>query len=83
LHANTLFQSWYKKGSTMGQRNVVSVRIELDRETDLAVSRWCSDESRSKRRHISVLLRKLANLRNTHPQELERLGLLDRLPNAA
>ena len=65
----------------MGQR-IVNVRLELDRDTDSEVEKWARTEGKSKRRHLSILTRKLIVLRRTSPAELAKLGLLDQLANA-
>jgi hypothetical protein len=56
----------------------VSIRAEVDRETDQELENWSESEERSKRRHTSVLLRKLTVLRKTNPDDLQRLGLMER-----
>lgn len=60
------------------QRDHVNLRIEVDRQTDLDFGAWADDEGRSKRRHLAILTRKLTALRKTNPDDLVRLGLLDR-----
>jgi hypothetical protein len=57
----------------------VSVRLELDAETHQAMGDWSKVEGRSTREQTAVLMRKLARLRKDQPDELARLGLLDRL----
>jgi hypothetical protein len=66
----------------MGAKRI-NVRIELDRETDTEISQWSDSEGRSKRRHLEILARKLASLRKTHPDDMQRLGLVDRALVAA
>lgn len=58
----------------MGQ--VIRIGVEVDRETDMEIERWSQEEGRSKRRHTAILVRRLTNLRKTHRQDLERLGLV-------
>lgn len=60
----------------------VSVRLELDPDTHQAMGEWSKIEGRSTREHTAVLMRKLARLRRDKPDELAKLGLLDRLLNA-
>ena len=57
----------------------INIRVQVDAETDLQFADWSENEGRSKRRHVSILLRKLARLRKSRPQELERLGLIEPL----
>jgi uncharacterized sporulation protein YeaH/YhbH (DUF444 family) len=59
-------------------KNGTQIRIEVDRETDHEFSQWSDAEGRSKRRHVEILMRKLASLRKSHPEDLQRLGLVDR-----
>lgn len=59
-------------------QELINIRVEVDEETDLAVKRWAQAEGRSKRRHVAILVRKLTTLRKSHPDELQRLGLIDR-----
>ena len=65
----------------MGQR-LINIRLELDRDTDSEVEKWAKTEGKSKRRHLSILARKLTVLRRTNPADLARLGLLDQLATA-
>lgn len=57
----------------------VRIGAEVDQQTDTDLEEWSEREERSKRRHAAVLLRKLTVLRKTHPDELQRLGLLETL----
>jgi hypothetical protein len=59
-------------------QKTVRIGIEVDRETDLEIQEWADAEERSKRRHLAILARKLATLRKSHPDDLQRLGLMDR-----
>jgi hypothetical protein len=77
---NTLCLIGFIKGTKEAQLMApkrTSIRVEVDRETDLEFSEWSGDEGRSKRRHLEIVLRKLARLRKSNPGELARLGLLD------
>lgn len=64
-------------------RKGINLRIEVDRETDTEFSAWAESEGRSKRRHLAILTRKLTTLRKTSPDDLARLGLLDRVGYAS
>lgn len=66
----------------MGQKRI-NIRIEVDRETDLEIEEWSEIEGRSKRRHLEILARKLTALRKTNPDDLIRLGLIDRTAKPA
>jgi hypothetical protein len=55
------------------------IKAEVDREIENDFSAWAEREGRSKQRHASILLRKLTSLKRSHPDELARLGLMDRL----
>jgi hypothetical protein len=59
-------------------QKTVRIGAEIEREIDIEFSQWAETEERSKRRHAAVLIRKLTVLRKTHPDELQRLGLMDR-----
>jgi hypothetical protein len=52
--------------------------VVLDTTTDKELERWAEDEQRSKRRQGAVLLRKLMELRQTNPDELLRLKLIEK-----
>jgi hypothetical protein len=41
-------------------RGLVSIRIEVDQETDLCLRRWAAEKGRSKRRHVAIVARRLA-----------------------
>lgn len=56
--------------------NTVRVGAELDPDTDRALNKWSKDEGRSKRGHAAILLKRLARLRESAPDDLVRLGLL-------
>ncbi len=56
---------------------LVPVKVKIEPDTDVRISRWADDEGRSKTRHVGILMRKLARLRDTHGTDLVRLGLLD------
>ncbi len=58
-------------------QKTVRIGIEVDRETDTEISEWSEEEGRSKRRHTAILVRRLAKLRKTNPDDLQRLGLLN------
>lgn len=60
-------------------REVVKVGVELDRETDLTYRGWSKDWGRSKRRHVSVQCRRLANLRRMSSDDLMKLTTFDLL----
>jgi hypothetical protein len=62
---------------------LVELRVEVERETDNRIKEWADDEGRSKTRHVGILMRRLAELRETRRGELERLGLLDPKANHA
>jgi hypothetical protein len=66
----------------MGQK-LINIRVEIDRETDFDFDGWAEREGRSKRRHAAILLRNLTALVKTHREDLERLGLVTKRPNAA
>lgn len=65
------------------QQATVSVRLELDSATHADMGEWSKVEGRSTREHTAILMKKLARLRREQPDELARLGLLDRLLTAA
>ena len=56
-----------------------TIKAEVDREVELDFSDWAKREGRSKQRHASILLQKLTSLRKSCPDELIRVGLLDRM----
>ena len=60
------------------RKRIVPVTVELETDVDHDVSDWAQTEGRSKRRHLSILARKLASLRKTNPDDLQRLGLMER-----
>jgi hypothetical protein len=55
---------------------VIPVRVDLDITTEQAMGTWADQEGRSKRRHIAILARRLAELRDQKPDELRKLGLM-------
>lgn len=59
----------------MRRRPLPTTKVELDDETDKELREWAEEVERSKRRQISVLLRRLTTLRKSNPAELERLQL--------
>ena len=62
---------------------MINIRVQVDRETDLELEEWSEREGRSKRRHLSILARRLAGLRKTNPDDLRRLGLMQTEPVTA
>lgn len=60
-------------------QQAVEVRFAIDADTHTVMAEWSESEGRTARQHVAVLLRKLATLRKDQPDELARLGLLDRL----
>lgn len=66
----------------MGHR-IETIRVELEPDTFNELEKWSDAEGKSKRRHVSILLRKLANLRKKNPAALAELGLLDHEAMAA
>jgi hypothetical protein len=54
----------------------IGVVVELDKGVDATLSRWAEREERSKRRQAAVLLRRLAELFEERPEELQKLGLV-------
>ena len=56
---------------------LVEFRVEVERDTDTRIRQWADDEGRSRTRHVGILMRRLADLRETRADELGRLGLLD------
>lgn len=60
----------------MSQR-IFPVRVELDYSTNTYIEKWAFAEGKSKRRHSSILLRRLAALHETKLDELVRLGLAE------
>lgn len=56
-------------------QKTVRIGVEIDRESDVDFRKWAETEGRSKRRHAEVLMRRLIELFNSRPIELERLGL--------
>lgn len=65
------------------RKETISVRVELDRQTDSDFTRWARSEARSKRRFISVLVGRLVRLQKTEPERLMALGLMDRTAEGA
>jgi hypothetical protein len=61
----------------MAQRKIPT-RMELAAPIDSELATWAELEERSKRRHAAILVRRLTELRRTNPDDLVRLGLLDR-----
>lgn len=59
----------------------VEFKVALDRDTDTRVREWADAEERSRTGQVSILMRRLTELRETNAAELARLGLLD--PKAA
>jgi hypothetical protein len=56
-------------------RDKINIRVEVDRETDLNLRRWCKTEGRSKRTHCSVVLRKISKVFIENGQALKQLGI--------
>lgn len=56
-------------------RDGINIRVKADPETNVELEKWAKDEDRSKRRHASVLLRKLVKIRREKPDALRALGL--------
>jgi hypothetical protein len=56
---------------------MIPVRVKIEPETDVQIRKWAEQEGRSKTRHVSILMRRLAALRETNPADLERLGFFD------
>lgn len=66
------------------RQKIKTIRVDLDPHTDLEIDSWSRTDGRSKRRHVAIVLRKLAILHKTEPAELERLlRLADRQLSAA
>lgn len=55
---------------------LIDFKVKVERETDVRLREWADDEGRSKTRHVSILMRRLAALRETNAADLVRLGLL-------
>lgn len=56
-------------------QKTVRIGVEIDRESDADFQKWADNEGRSKRRHAEILMRRLIEIFNSKPTELERLGL--------
>jgi hypothetical protein len=57
--------------------STINIRIAVPRDIDRTITRWAKLEKRSKRRHVGMLIEKLAELKRTNAGDLKRLGLLD------
>jgi hypothetical protein len=58
----------------MAQPN--TIRVELEPAVADTLAEWSEVEGRSKRGHAAYLLRRLADLRQSNPDALARLGLM-------
>jgi predicted ATPase with chaperone activity len=56
-------------------RDLINIRVELDRESDSDLHRWAKEEERSKRLHAKVILRRILQVRRQNPDLLRQLGL--------
>jgi hypothetical protein len=71
-------QSGASEGSNWGREmKMVPVKVKLEPRVAVEMKQWAESEGRSRTRHTEILLRKLAGLRETNPDDLIRLGLLD------
>lgn len=53
-----------------------TIRVELEPALASTLAEWSEAEGRSRRGHAAYLLRRLADLRESNPGELARLGLM-------
>lgn len=58
---------------------LTEVKAVIGENAKKELSKWADRERRSDKTHAGLLLEKLVALRQTHREDLERLGLLDRL----
>lgn len=64
----------------MAKRSV-QIKADVEHDTDVELRKWAEFEGRSKKRQLEILARKLTGLRKTNREDLERLGLADRMPS--
>lgn len=57
-------------------RQITNLRMELDSETNRRLERWAEAEGRTKRRHTTIVVRRIAEFLDENPAELERLGIV-------
>lgn len=55
------------------------VKAVIGEDAKKELSKWADRERRSDKTHAGLLLEKLVVLQQTHREDLERLGLVDRL----
>ena len=54
-------------------QDVVPIRVEVDHETDAELRKWAKKDQRSKRNLLSVIARKLTQIRKQNPAVIEQL----------
>lgn len=59
------------------RRETIKIGVELDRETDTTLRPWAKSEGRSKRRHLGIVARNIAQLKRMSPDELMRMPVVD------
>lgn len=59
------------------------IRANVDKQTELLLDKWGKEEGRSLQTHAGILLRRLAALAKSQPEELHKLGLLSPLIKVA
>lgn len=63
--------------------NKIPVNVELETALNGRIETWAEEENRSKRNLLAVLARKLVTLKETNPDDLHRLGLIERCASVA
>jgi hypothetical protein len=55
----------------------IETKVKLDASTHHAVKQWADDEERSTTVQVARLMRRLVALKESNPQALAQLGLLE------
>lgn len=53
----------------------VRIGTEVDEQTALTFKAWGKEEGRSRKRHIAIILRRLAVIKKERPEQLKAIGL--------
>lgn len=58
-------------------KELINIRIEIDRRNDADLARWAKEEERSKRLQAGRIVRKVVELWKDSPDVLRQLGLIN------
>jgi len=54
---------------------MIRIGTEVDEQTALTFKAWGKEEGRSRKRHIAIVLRRIAVIRKERPEALKQIGL--------